>query len=126
MLIWYFRGNKKAKDALSSVPYDSRLISSLCIMELIQGCRDKQEIKTIKEFIKTNISLTLPPDETICEKALLLLERYAASDGLRTVDAVIAASALLNNATLATSNFKHFKNISNLSTLRFLPSVADN
>jgi len=122
VLIWYFRGNQDARDFIKSIPYEDRSISSLCIMELIQGCLDKKEIKTAKEFIKENISTVIHPDERISEKAILLLERHALSDGLRTVDAIIAASALVKYTNFATANYKHFKNISNLNILKFEPS----
>lgn len=91
-------------------------------MELIQGCLDKRELKTVKEFIKANFPAMIYPDEKIYEKAILLLERYALSDGLRTVDALIAASAIIHNAALATANYKHFKNIHGLNVLKFEPS----
>jgi predicted nucleic acid-binding protein len=61
------------------------------------------------------------PDERISEKATGLLEHYALSDGLRTVDALIAASALSNKAALATANYKHFKSIEGLQMIRFDP-----
>ncbi len=119
MLIWYFKGNQDAEKLIKNISYEDRLTSSLCIMELIQGCLDKNELKIIKKFIKENISTVIHPDEKISEKAVILLERYSLSDGLRTVDALIAASALLRGASLATSNDKHFRNISNLNILNF-------
>lgn len=90
-------------------------------MELIQGCRDKEELRTVKKFTKENISTIIHPDEKISEKAIILLERYSLSDGLRTVDAMIAASALINSAALSTANYKHFKNISGLELIKFAP-----
>jgi hypothetical protein len=50
-----------------------------------------------------------------------LLEHYALSDGLRTVDALIAASAIAYKAALATANFKHFKNVAGLHIILFEP-----
>lgn len=90
-------------------------------MELIQGCLDRRELKSIKDFLKMNIPNVIHPDERISEKAILLLERYSLSEseGLKTIDALIAASALVNYATLATANYKHFKNIHNLNILKF-------
>lgn len=124
MLIWYLKGDQNALDLITSVPYDDRSINSLCIMELIQGCLNKKELKDIREFVSDNISLVIHPDEKISEKAILLLERYSLSDGLRTVDSIIAASALVKKATLATANFKHFKNISELDILKFRPLIT--
>jgi predicted nucleic acid-binding protein len=90
-------------------------------MELIQGCVDKNELKSVKEFVQLNFSKIIYPDEKISEKAIGLLERYALSDGLRTVDALIAATAASHRATLATANYRHFKSIEGLHLLRFKP-----
>lgn len=107
---------------MAEVPYEDRHISALCMMELVQGCLNKEELKSVKKFIKENICHVIHPDEQISEKAIHLLERHAMSDGLRTVDALIAASALVKGADLATANYKHFKNISNLEVRKFNPS----
>jgi predicted nucleic acid-binding protein len=114
VLIWYFRGNQKARDFISGVPFKDRQMSSLCIMELIQGCRDRQELRVVKEFIRENIAGVIHPDEGIAETAIVLLEEHAGTDGLRTIDALVAATALREDETLATANFKHFKKISGL------------
>lgn len=90
-------------------------------MELIQGCAEKSELKSVKEFVRLNFLEVIYPDERISEKAIWLLEHYALSDGLRTVDALIAASALSHKAALATANYKHFKSIEGLHLIRFEP-----
>ncbi len=123
ILIWYFRGNNNAHEFITRCVYEDRSISSLCIMELIQGCKTKQELKLVKEFIQSNFFNVIHPDENIAEKAILLLERYAFSDGLHAIDAIIAATALTANVTLATSNHKHFKNIQGLTVIKFEPDV---
>jgi len=124
VLIWYFRGNQNARDLLANVPSRDRLVSSLCIMELIQGCLDKKEVKTVKEFVKENFPLVIHPDEKISENAIELLEKHALSDGLGTIDALIASSVLLKEATFVTANYKHFKNIPNLNIQKFDPLAA--
>lgn len=90
-------------------------------MELIQGCLDKKEVKTVKEFVKENFSLVIHTDEKISENAIELLEKHALSDGLGTIDSLIASSVLLKGATFVTANYKHFKNIPNLNILKFDP-----
>jgi predicted nucleic acid-binding protein len=97
------------------------MLSALCVMELIQGCIDKSELKSVKEFMRLNFSKIIYPDERISEKAIGLLEHYALSDGLRTVDALIAATAASHKASLATANYRHFKSIEGLHVLRFMP-----
>jgi predicted nucleic acid-binding protein len=121
ILIWYFRGNEGARDFVAGVPYQKRMISALCVMELIQGCADKSELKSVKDFIRLNFPQVTYPDERIFEKAIGLLEHHALSDGLRTVDSLIAASALSHKAALATANYKHFRSIEGLNVMRFEP-----
>ena len=121
ILIWYFRGNKKARAFISGVPFRDRRVSSLCIMELVQGCRDRQELRAVKEFIRDNIAGVIHPDERISEKAITLLEGYALADGLRTVNALVAATALREDDTLVSANYKHFKKIAGLDVNKFEP-----
>jgi predicted nucleic acid-binding protein len=121
VLIWYFRGNLKARAFLSGVPFRDRRVSSLCIMELVQGCRDRQELRAVKEFIRDNIAGVIHPDERISEKAITLLEGYALADELRSVDAIVAATALREDDTLVSANYKHFKKIAGLDVNKFEP-----
>ena len=121
VLIWFFRGNESAEVFLRKIPYGQRVTSSLCIMELVQGCLDRHELKTVKDFAKNNLSSVMHPDDKTCEKAMILLERHSLSDGLRTIDALLAATAITKGVTLATSNLKHFKNISGLHLQPFAP-----
>ncbi len=97
------------------------MTSALCVMELIQGCADKNELKSVKEFIRLNFSKIIYLDERISERAIGLLEHYALSDGLRTIDALIAASASSHKAALATANYEHFRSIEGLHVIRFEP-----
>jgi predicted nucleic acid-binding protein len=90
-------------------------------MELIQGCLNKRELKNIKEFTRLNFSKIVYPDEKIFEKATSLLERHALRDGLRTIDALIASSAISHKATLATANYAHFNSIEGIRVDRFRP-----
>jgi len=121
VLIWYLRGSQKAREFISNVPYRDRQVSSLCVMELVQGCRDRQEQRAVKEFIRENIATVVHPDEHISEKAIALLEGHASADGLRTIDALVAATALQEDDTLATANHKHFKKIAGLEIQKFVP-----
>jgi len=123
ILIWYFRGNQKARGFISEIPFRERRVSSLCIMELVQGCRDRQELRAVKEFIRDNIAGVIHPDERISEKASTLLEGHASTDGLRTIDALVAATALREDDTLVSANYKHFKKIAGLDVSKFEPKT---
>ena len=121
VLIWYFRGNEKARRFVARVPYANRVISSLALMELLQGCRAQQEVQQVKAFITENIPIVLHPDEYICHTAIDLLEQHALSHGLRVVDALIAATALEAVCTLATANVRHYRVIARLYLTPFRP-----
>jgi predicted nucleic acid-binding protein len=121
ILIWYLRGNEKALRAIDAIAYSRRAISVLTLMELIQGCRNSAESRQVKAFISENFPQILYPNEIISRKAMDLLDRHAISHGLRVVDALIAASAMDRNASLATANAKHFRPIASLHLIPFKP-----
>ena len=121
ILIWYFRGNEGARRFLARVPYPHRTISSLSVMELLQGCRDQDEARRVKAFVADNLAAVLHPDEAVSRRAIALLERHALSHGLRVVDALIAAAALENGSVLATANLRHYRALPGLSLLAFKP-----
>jgi hypothetical protein len=121
VLIWYFRGLEAAAQLMEKTPYEQRYVSSLCIMELIQGCRNKRELKDITAFFSENFSHVVHCDGAISEKAISLLKTYALSHGLRTVDAIIAATAIASKASFATCNYRHFSMTDEMTLIRFNP-----
>ncbi|HYJ16390.1 MAG TPA: type II toxin-antitoxin system VapC family toxin [Candidatus Limnocylindria bacterium] len=121
ILIWYLRGSEKALRAINHVAYSRRTISILSIMELTQGCRNGAEIRAVKLFVSENFTQVLYLKETVCRLASDLLERHALPNGLRVVDALIAASTLNTNGSLATANLKHYRPIANLHLIPFKP-----
>jgi len=121
ILIWYLRGSEKALRTIDAIAYSRRAISVLSIMELTQGCRNNAEIREVKLFVSENFAQVLFLNETICRKASDLLDRHALPNGLRVVDALIAASTLDKNASLATANLKHYRPIANLDLRPFKP-----
>jgi predicted nucleic acid-binding protein len=123
VLIWYFRGLDAAAKLISKTPYEQRFVSSVCIMELIQGCRNKKELKDIMAFIRDNCRI-IHCDKDVSEKAISLIQIYALSHGLRTVDAIIAATVLVNKAYLATANYRHFDMIEPIRLIRFNPKLS--
>lgn len=63
----------------------------------------------------------LPSTENIGHRAAIYIEEYTISSGLRSGDAVIAATAAENNMTHVSSNAKHFKAIKDLKFKLFKP-----
>ncbi len=121
LLIWYFRGNSQAKSFIESTEREKRWISSLTLMELLQGCRHREESLEIQGFMAENVTRILHPKTAVSEKAIHLIGEYASSHGLRVVDALIAATALLYRACLATGNNRHFRFIPGLEIKSCVP-----
>jgi predicted nucleic acid-binding protein len=121
VLIWYFRGNDKARRFLAQVLYPNRALSSLTFMELLQGCRNQEEARQVRAFVSDNIPLVLHPDEAVSRRAIALVEQHSLSHGLRVVDALIAATALEAGYSLATANLKHYRFITRLPLIPFKP-----
>lgn len=119
ILIWAQRKNGNAFELMGDA--DERFISTLTFMELLQGARNKADIRIIKSFIYDFDFQTLPLTENIGHRGLIYVEEYGLSSGLQAADALIAATAVENNMALVTSNQKHFKPIRELNLHVFHP-----
>lgn len=122
IFIWIQRGNKKAARLVENRP--DRFLSIQSFMELLQGAKNRQHQKYIKEFIKDFNFQVLPLTENIGHRALIYLEEYSLNAGIRAGDAIIAATAVENNLPLTTSNVKHFRKIKDLQLKVFHPSES--
>ena len=119
IFIWIQRGNVKAASALDGQV--NRFLSIQTYMELMQGAKNKSQIKVVKNFITDLGFIVLPFTENIGHRALIYVEQYTLSSGLYSGDAIIAATAIENNMPLFSSNEKHFKAIKELDLLVFRP-----
>ena len=119
VLIWVFRGNTKAARAVDRA--DDRAISVVTYMELLQGARDKREIKAVKSFPADMQFRTLPLSENIGHRASIYMEEYGLSTSMGMTDALIAATVIEANEHLLTGNDKHYKSIRELALKRFRP-----
>ncbi len=112
LLCWFERGNKKAAQVLDETA--ERNISVLTRMEFLQGAKNKNHLSYMESFIAEYGFIVLPLTDNIGHRALIYVEEYALSHGLRANDAIIAATAVENNLSLCSSNIKHFKPIKDL------------
>jgi predicted nucleic acid-binding protein len=90
-------------------------------MELLQCARSKQDHKSIKNFLSEFDFFVLPLTENIGHRALIYVEEYGISCGVRAGYALIAATAIENSLPLTSANKKHFKPIKELSLHTFKP-----
>lgn len=117
VLIWMTRGHAGAAARLQSlVPWR---ISAVTYIELVQGCRNKQELARIKKGLAMCNTEVLPITEAISNKAMELIEQYALSHSLQLGDALIAATALEHQLPVLTANAKHFACVPRLNLERF-------
>lgn len=119
VFIWVQRGNANAARVVDEA--DERYISIQTYMELLQGARDKRELKLNKDFLRDLGFVALPLTENIGLRAAVYVEQYALSSGLRAGDAIIAATAVESGLTLVTSNAKHYRLIAGMAIQLFEP-----
>jgi predicted nucleic acid-binding protein len=119
ILNWVQRGNQKAARLIDRTP--ERYLSIYSSLELLQSAENKPQHNYIKDFLASFGFLVLPLTENIGHRALIYIEEYTLSHGLRAGDAIIAATAAENNMTLVSSNAKHFKPIKELKLKVFKP-----
>lgn len=118
ILIDCARKDAKAIEFLeSALLKDVAKVSAVSHMELIVGCRNKRELSALDRFIARFNLLDLSP--AISVKATDLLRQYRSGHGLMIPDALIAATALLEDEPLATRNQRHFRFIENLSLVGY-------
>jgi hypothetical protein len=104
------RGSADSASYLDSLT--DPVISIITAQELIVGARDKRDIAGIESMISTYSINHV--DAAIGLLAYDLLKTYAKSDGLRTFDSLIAATAMERGLQLVSRNRKHFAMIEGL------------
>jgi predicted nucleic acid-binding protein len=119
IFIWVQRGNEKAARLMEKS--ENRFLSIQTYMELLQSAKNKAQHRHVKDFITSYDFIVLPFTENIGHRASIYIEEYTLSSGLRSGDAIIAATAVENNMTLVSSNAKHFKVIKDLELKVFKP-----
>ena len=119
VLIWLFRGQSSARKAIDKA--NSIAISAITYMELVQGMRNKEEFRLLRQTIHERQWDILPLTENISHRATVYIENYALSNGLQLADALIAASAIESGTALMTANTRHYKVIPEIDLKTYRP-----
>ncbi len=119
ILIWVQRGYPKAAKLINNT--EDKFLSIYSHLELLQNAKNKNQHRHINDFLTTFGFTILPLTENIGHRALIYIEEYTLSRGIRAGDAIIAATAVENNMTLLSGNAKHFKTIKELKLKIFKP-----
>ena len=112
VLIWYLRGNQNAYDLIHHL--GDFAISSVTYMELVQGMRNKEELRTLKRTLKQWQVKTIYINEEISSLALFYVEEYFLSHSMQLADALIGATCVSYGLKLHTANDKHYRVIKEL------------
>lgn len=119
IFIWVQRGNEKAARLIENA--QERYLSVQTYMELLQCAKNKNQHRYIKDFLTVFGFFILPMSENIGHRASIYIEEYTLASGIRSGDAIVAATAVENNLPLASSNAKHFRSIKELTLKTFKP-----
>lgn len=114
VMVDILRGNEPAKVWLQSV--DEIGIPGLVAMELIQGCQNAREQRTLEKEL-SEYQLCWPSVED-CNRAIKTFSSHHLSDNIGLLDALIAETAIGIAAKLATFNVKHYRVINGLQSLQ--------
>ena len=118
VFIWYLRGNEKARSLFHRIDF---AISAVTYMELIQGIRNKQELRVLKKMLHEWQIPILYLDEEITAKAMHSMESYFLSHSLQMADALIAATCFKHGLRLLSANDKHYRVFFELEIETFRP-----
>lgn len=121
VIIWYLRGNQKAYDLIHGI--DEFCISSITYMELVQGMRSKDELRTLQKTLKQWNVKTIYINEEISAKALFYVEEYFLSHSMQLADSLIASTATSYGMKLITANDKHYRVVKDIVIEVFRPSI---
>jgi predicted nucleic acid-binding protein len=112
ILIAHLRGDARATQLLLDTPTSDRLTSVLTRIEIEGGMRsgERRSVSSLFGYLRL-----LPVTDPVARRAGEMLRDHRRSHpGIDLVDYVIAATAELHGARLATLNVKHFPTIAGL------------
>ena len=117
VLIWYLRGNEKAKTIVeNNIPFS---ISVVTYMEIIQGMKNKEEFKIFQKQMQRWNTEIIQLNQEVSSRAMFYVQEYFLSHSMMLADALIAATVVQNSEILLTANDKHYKFILNIECKKF-------
>ncbi len=120
VVIWSLRGNRRASRFIDEA--DRLDLSIISYMELVQGARDKNDLRMMRGYLADVGFRILPLSENIGHRAAVYMEEWALKSALTIADALIAATAAEKAIRLCSANVKHYRAISELELKVFRPS----
>lgn len=112
VLIEFYKGNPAIIQQLRQIGIAKLAISVIAQAELYYGALNKAELLRIQKHLNLLHNLSINPQ--ISNQFIELMVQYSLSHKLAIPDALIAATALVNDLELYTLNIKDFHFIENL------------
>ncbi|TXK95194.1 PIN domain nuclease [Methylococcaceae bacterium HT1] len=119
IFIYADRGVLSAKQLILDT--QDRAISAVTYMEHVPFCRNKQELAVFEKMLNALHFTIYDIDSSISYQARQIVKQYALSHSVEMGDALIAATAIMHNELLCTSNIKHFIPITELNLEHYSP-----
>ena len=112
VLIEYLRGQREAIKYLEGLTSDLYL-SVISVAELFAGVKSDEEERSLKQFLLAFV--VLPVTEKVARRGGIYRRDFRPSHGTGLADALIAATAEENGASLVTFSRRHFPMISSVT-----------
>lgn len=105
VLVDFLRGNEKAV-AFVMDHSDQIILSSIVVVELYAGVRGKEEQSRLDDL--ADLFPVVPVTAEIAKAGGLYMRNYSKSHGIGLADAILAATAQVEQAELKTLNVRHY------------------
>ena len=112
ILVDFFRGHPKSVAFINT--HSARIIlSSIVVAELFAGVKDSAEQAALDNFV--SLFRVVPVDLVIAKTGGLYKHSFGKSHGVGLADAILAATAEIENAELKTLNTRHYPMLKGLA-----------
>jgi predicted nucleic acid-binding protein len=103
---------------------EDKALSAVTYMEYVAFCRNKNELLSFEKLLESLEFKIYEIDSAISLQARQIVKNFALSHRIEMADALIAATALLYDELLCTSNAKHFLPIDDLKLEIYSPNAT--
>jgi hypothetical protein len=114
VMIDIMRGYSPAVAWLRSLGSEVIALPGLVAMELVQGCRNRQEQQQVEATLRQYTMYW--PTQSDCARAFEDLSLYHLGHGIGILDSLIAETAVGIDVKLVTFNEKHYRVVEDLQT----------
>lgn len=116
IVIDFLRKHPPAIEWLTSLGDEEIALPGYVVMELVQGCKNKVNLRKLEKFI-ADFEVIWPSPDT-CDEALEIFIKFNLSHNLGLLDVLIGQTAVKLDLPIHTFNSKHYDIIPNLVTVQ--------